>query len=158
MEKTLDWETILNSGKSFFKNSEFDSAEYYFSKSLEFSDNIEAFFYLGMISNIKSKTDLALYYFYKALEVDPDYGNASNEIGVILLRSGREKDSLYWFRKSLKSRINDAIHIPLFNLAMIYKQWNRPERSLQYLYRALEEKPDFEEAIKMRNSLIASQN
>ena len=154
----MDRENLLETGKLFFKNCEFDSAEYYFSGSLEVSETAECYFYLGMIDNMRKRTEKALYYFYKALEIEPDYGNASNEIGVILLRSGREKDSLFWFKKSLKSRINDAIHIPLFNLAMIYKQWNRPERSLQYLYRALEAKPDFEEAIKMRNTLIASQN
>ncbi|HNI91040.1 MAG TPA: tetratricopeptide repeat protein, partial [Leptospiraceae bacterium] len=46
-------------------------------------------------------------------------------------------------------------HIPLYNLATLYKMWNRPERSLQYLHKALELAPNFLEAIELRNQLLS---
>ena len=138
-----------------FKNRDLDRAEYYLKTILEKEEDHEAYFYLGMILNMKNDSDKALYYFYKSLQIESEYGNASNEIGVLLLRLGKEKESVYWFKKAIKSRHNEALHIPLFNLAMIYKLWNRPERSLQYLHQAIKQKPDFREALNLRDELIS---
>jgi tetratricopeptide (TPR) repeat protein len=140
-------------GKNFFHNGDIERAEFYFFKSLEEDECSESLFYLGLIQNQKENYHEALSYYYRAILVDPEYGNPCNEIGVILLRHGKEREAVFWLKRSIRCSINDAPHIPLYNLATLYKIWNRPERSLQYLYKAIKLMPNFTEAIKLRDEL-----
>ncbi len=145
----------LERGISEYKLGNLDRAVYYLSQAMEMEETSEVLFYLGLIYSQRNQIFEALSYFYRSVETDPNYGNPCNEIGVILLRLGREKEAVYWLKKSISCKINDAIHIPLFNLATLYKLWNRPERSLQYLYKALEFAPDFEQAILLRDEILS---
>ncbi|MDX1960296.1 MAG: hypothetical protein SFU98_17130 [Leptospiraceae bacterium] len=146
-------QTNNEKGKFLFKECELDKACYHFSLSLEEGDNPESLFYMGLIANQKKKTREALSYFYRSIQLNSEYGSPCNEIGVILLRHGREKEAVFWLKKSIRCKYNDARHIPLYNLATLYKLWNRPERSLQYLHRALDLEPEFEEAQKLKEEL-----
>ena len=133
-------------GKDFFNSGDMERAGFYFFESL---------FYLGLIENQDGNYRGALSFYYRAILIDPEYGNPCNEIGVILLRHGRDREAVFWLKRSIRCSINDAPHIPLFNLATLYKMWNRPERSLQYLHKAITIAPYFTEAIELRNQLLA---
>ncbi|MCE9502012.1 MAG: hypothetical protein K8R21_16140, partial [Leptospira sp.] len=86
----------ISSAKQHFQSGDFDRSEFEFKRSLEISDEPESYFYLGLLANQKKLLDKALSYNYKAFELNPDYGNPCNEIGVILLRLGRDKDAVFW--------------------------------------------------------------
>ncbi|TGL75141.1 hypothetical protein [Leptospira yasudae] len=144
---------FLEAAKYFYKTGDSDRAEYLFKLSLENEENHEAYFFLGLMENQKGNPDKGLLQFYKSVEANPNYGNPCNEIGIILLRAGKETEAVFWLKKSLRCELNDAPHISLYNLATLYKIWNRPERSLQYLHRAILIKPDFEEARKLKEEL-----
>jgi tetratricopeptide (TPR) repeat protein len=145
--------TNVEFGKNFFYSSDMERAEFYFLKTLEEDENHECLFYLGLIQNQKGNHQEALSLYYRAILINPEYGNPCNEIGVILLRHGKEREAVFWLKRSIRCVQNDAPHIPLYNLATLYKIWNRPERSLQYLYRAIKLMPDFQEAIRLRDEL-----
>ncbi|EMJ92541.1 hypothetical protein [Leptospira alstonii] len=144
---------FLEAAKYFYKKGDSDRAEYLFKLSLENEESHEAYFYLGLMENQKGNPEKGLMHFYRSVEVNRNYGNPCNEIGIILLRAGKENEAVYWLKKSLRCELNDAPHISLYNLATLYKIWNRPERSLQYLHRAILIKPDFEEAKKLKEEL-----
>jgi Tfp pilus assembly protein PilF len=141
-------------GRFYFRNGQLEKAVYHFTLSLEQEDNEEAFFYLGLISNLYKKDKDALNYFYKSIKKNPEYGNACNEIGVWLLKHGKDKDAVFWLKRSIVCKHNDARHIAFYNLATLYKLWNRPERSLQYLHKAIFLEPSFKEAIRLREELL----
>lgn len=143
--------------KDLFCAGDFDRAEYYFRNFLEQEDSAEAYFYLGLIMGQKNLLDEALEFFYKSVSMNPEYGNPCNEIGIILLRLGKDRDAVYWLKKSIRCPHNDAPHISLFNLATLYKMWNRPERSLQFLHKAMELKPEFPEAKKLKDQLMKNE-
>lgn len=144
----------IDLGKSYFHKGDFERSSFFFTKSLEEEEHFESLFYLGLIANQNEDSHSALSYFYKSILANPDYGNPCNEIGVILLRHGKSREAIFWLKRSLRCLHNDAPHIALYNLATLYKMWNRPERSLQYLHRALEIMPDFTEAIRLRDELL----
>ncbi len=148
----------LELAKQFFKTGDLDRAEFHIRSVLEREENEEGYFYLGLIQNSHGKWDEALTSYYKAVSLNHDYGNPCNEIGVVLLRMGNDKESVYWLKKSVRCAQNDARHISYFNLATLYKLWNRPERSLQYLHKAMELKKDFPEAWKMWQEIQADSN
>lgn len=141
-------------GKEFFQMGDIDRAEYYFKLYLENNDSYEAYFFLGLVMGQRNQLEEALECYYKSVLINPEYGNPCNEIGIILLRMGKDKDALYWLKKSLRCSHNDAPHISLFNLATLYKMWNRPERSLQFLHKAIELQPEFPEAIQLKKDIL----
>ncbi|MCG9876449.1 MAG: hypothetical protein MH321_16870 [Leptospiraceae bacterium] len=145
---------LYSSGRHFFRLGDLDRAEYYFRSYLEDEESSEAFFYLGLIATQKNHLEDALEFYYKSVTINPEYGNPCNEIGIILLRMGKDKDAVFWLKKSIRCMQNDAPHISFFNLATLYKMWNRPERSLQFLHRAIALKPEFPEAIQLKAELI----
>ncbi len=65
------------------------------------------------------------------------------------------KEAVYWLKKSIRCKVNDARHIAYYNLATLYKLWNRPERSLQYLHHAIGLEPNFIEALRLREELLS---
>ncbi|TGN21083.1 hypothetical protein EHS15_00765 [Leptospira idonii] len=148
----------LDLAKDFFRTGDMDRAEYHTRSLLEREENEEGYFYLGLIQNSQGKWEDALTSYYKAVTLNHEYGNPCNEIGVLLLRMGKDKEAVYWLKKSVRCTVNDAPHISFFNLATLYKLWNRPERSLQYLHKAMEIKKDFPEASKMWEELKTDPN
>ncbi|MBE7411979.1 MAG: hypothetical protein L6Q54_02500 [Leptospiraceae bacterium] len=155
MEFHLDKDKAFKKAKILFQTGDLDRAEYFFLSLLENSEESEVYFYLGLISNQKRQYEKALLNFYRSVEKNPDYGSPCNEIGVILLRMGKDKESIFWLKKSVRCKTNEALHIPLYNLATLYKIWNRPERSLQYLHKAIELNPNFSEAIRLRAEILS---
>ncbi|HMV45548.1 MAG TPA: hypothetical protein PK079_21180 [Leptospiraceae bacterium] len=155
MEKINFVSAHNETGKDLFNQGDIERATFYFLKAMEEGDSAESLFYLGLIQNQNGNFRDALSYYYRAILLNPDYGNPCNEIGVILLRHGREREAVFWLKRSVRCSFNDAPHIPLYNLATLYKMWNRPERSLQYLHKALELAPNFLEAIELRNQLLS---
>ncbi len=149
---------LFELAKDYFKAGDTDRSEYFIRAVLEVEENEEAYFYLGLIQNSLGKMEEALTSYYKAVSLNHEYGNPCNEIGVLLLRMGKDKESVYWLKKSIRCSKNDAPHISFFNLATLYKLWNRPERSLQYLHKAMEIKSDFPEALKMWEEIKQNQN
>lgn len=141
-------------GKDLFRLGDLDRAEFYFRSYLEQEESSEAYFYMGLIMGQKNRLEDALEFYYKSVVANPEYGNPCNEIGIILLRMGKDRDAIFWLKKAIRCKHNDAPHISLFNLATLYKMWNRPERSLQYIHRAIELNPEFPEALILKNQLM----
>jgi tetratricopeptide (TPR) repeat protein len=145
---------LFSTGRDLFQIGDFDRAEFYFRSYLEQEDSSETYFYLGLIMGQKNRLEDALEFYYKSVVINPEYGNPCNEIGIILLRMGKDKDAVFWLKKSIRCKQNDALHISLFNLATLYNMWNRPERSLQFLHKAMELQPEFPEAILLKDKLM----
>ena len=155
MSNFLDasYQELKESGKYFFRTGESERADYVFRSLLERDDDFEIWFYLGLLENQKENYEQSLRHFYKSLQLNPEYGNACNEIGIILIRQGKESEAIDWFKQSINSKFNDAPHITFYNLSMLYQMWELFEDSLLYIKKAIQLKPNFQEAIKLKKSL-----
>ncbi len=77
-----DLDVLLSVGVSLFAVSDFKSARYYFSKVLTIdSENVPALTNLGLALRLSGKTDEALEYIQKALEVSPAQSRLWEELG-----------------------------------------------------------------------------
>ncbi|MCB1180222.1 MAG: hypothetical protein KDK36_21770, partial [Leptospiraceae bacterium] len=65
----------MEKGRTYYKEGDLDRASYHFSISLELEETPENLFYMGLISTQKTEHLEALNYFYRSIELDPDYGN-----------------------------------------------------------------------------------
>ena len=80
----------------------------------------------------------------KALESNPTYPEAHNNLGNTLLEMGRAEEAIAHYRKAveIQPRNTDAYN----NLGAVFLQLGRVEESLAYLQKALEIDPDSGEA------------
>lgn len=126
------------------------AAEICFLKSLEIETHVQNCLCLGgLLAAVAGRELEAFRYFRRAVRCDPCSGDACHECGAMLLRLGRFSEALKWFRRSLAISSMTRRHFALYNLAIVYKRWNRPERSRRFLYLALQTEPEFEPARRL---------
>lgn len=125
----------------------YDAAEFYLLKSLEIEPSVPGYATLGWLYAAIFKRNLdALRAFRRAIRLDPANGDLYNDCGALLLRMGRIRESVKWLTRALRSERGERKHLALYNLAVVYRRWNRPERSRRYLNLAIKLRPDFDRA------------
>ena len=136
-----------------------DAAEFLLLQSLEIEETELKYTCLGWLhGNLQGRTMPAVRAFVKALRMNREYGDAYNECGALLLRVGRDRRAIQCFTRALKAQTCSKRHFALYNLALIYAEKNRPERSRRYLNLALKLKPDFQEAREFLDDLAADKS
>ena len=78
----------------------------------------------------------------KAIELDPDYGNPYNDIGVYLLSLGRPDEAVEWFQRALQAERYCCYEYAHFNLGRVYVELGDIDAAMQSFERALEHNPD----------------
>ncbi|MCB1172570.1 MAG: tetratricopeptide repeat protein [Leptospiraceae bacterium] len=127
--------------------SNYDAAEYFLLKSLEIDAVVGTWATLGWLyASRTGRYKDALRVFKKAIRLAPQDGDLFNDFGALLIKMGRPKMAMHWFNRALRSKACSRYHYALYNMALIYRSWNRPERSRRYLHLCLRKKPDFEMA------------
>lgn len=137
----------MQEGMRLAMNGDSDRAEYYLLKSYELESDAKILSTLGWFYGLhQGKLQDGFRYFRRAIFYDRESGDAYNECGNLLFRANRLQESLKWFHRALRCSKNERKHYALYNLAVVYRRLNRPERSLRYLNLALRFKPDFKQA------------
>ncbi len=126
-----------------------DSAEYFLLALSENDPDAKSYAFLGWLYGSQGRERDAVRCYFKAVRQDPDSGFPYNDFGVYLIGTGRSEASVKWFLKALHCRKFEQKHISLYNLALLYQIWNRPERSARFLNLALVYSPDFTEAVEL---------
>src|SRR5262245_48910215 len=79
---------------------EFDRAILLYQQSLEVYPTAEAHTFLGWTYSFQGRLDEAIQECHRAIEVDPDFGNPYNDIGVYLMQQGEYDAALPWLEKA----------------------------------------------------------
>ncbi len=134
---------------------DYDAAEFFLLKSIELGGFGASYGCLGWLCGTIFKQELrALYFFRRAIIKDSKNGDLYNDYGALLLKLGHFRHSIKWFLRAVSLSLTHKKHFPLYNLAIVYRNWKRPERSLRCLRLALEYQPDFSEARKLYYSIL----
>lgn len=80
----------------------------------------EAYTFLGWTHSWIGLYDLAIDEAKKAIELDPDYGNPYNDIGVYLIEKGQLDEAIPWLEKAMTASRYASPHFPHRNLAGIW--------------------------------------
>jgi Tfp pilus assembly protein PilF len=142
-------EQYIQTGLQYTMQGDSDRAEYFFLKAYEIDQNAGILSTLGWFYGIHlARMEDGFKYFRRAIRYNPKSGDPYNECGNLLFRAGLEREALKWFHKSISCKDNSKAHYVLYNLAVVYNNMNRPERSIQYLNQALSIQPAFKKAEK----------
>src|SRR5574341_1124341 len=61
----------------------------------------------------------------RSIEIDPDFGNPYNDIGVYLMQQDRLAEAIPWLEKAKRAPRYEPRQFPYMNLGRIYLRQNR---------------------------------
>ncbi len=102
---------------------------------------------LGLTYMAKKRFDLAEHHFKKAVTLNPDYVPAKNNLGSSYLKQKKWDSAIEYFKEISDNLLYATPHYPLSNLGWAYLGKNSLKLAEHYFSRALEEQPEFINAI-----------
>jgi len=137
---------------------ELDQAITRYRESIEVHATAEAHTFLGWTLSFQDKLDEAIAECLRAIEVDPDFGNPYNDIGVYLMQQGKLDEALPWLEKAKRARRYEPRQFPFMNTARIHLKQGRWWAALREFEAAVRVAPDDKAAHQALHSLRARLN
>jgi Tfp pilus assembly protein PilF len=119
-----------------------------YKQSIEIYPTAEAHTFLGWTYSFQGRLDEAIEECRRAIEVDPDFGNPYNDIGVYLMQRGRYDEALPWLEKAKQAPRYEPRHFPYLNTGRIYFAQGQWLKALKEFEKAVEIMPNDPEARK----------
>lgn len=117
-------------------------------QSLSLHLTAEGYTYRGWAVSFLGLLDQAIGDCRLALQVDPEFGNPYNDIGVYLMCQGRMDEAIVWLEKAKKAKRYDPRHFPFLNLGHIYLTKGNQMKALDEFMQALDIDPENQVALK----------
>jgi tetratricopeptide (TPR) repeat protein len=99
---------------------EFDDAIRLYKESIKLYPTADAHTYLGWAYSFKGRLNEAIAQCEIAIEIDPEFGNPYNDIGVYLMQQQRHDDAIPWLERAKNAKRYEPRHFPYINLGRIY--------------------------------------
>jgi tetratricopeptide (TPR) repeat protein len=119
-------------GVSYLQKKNYELALVEFQRSIQTDKkNKNAYFALGSVNETMGKFADAARYYEEALDIDPEYSEAHNALGVVFSRQERWKDALKSFNKALGNKLYTTPHIAYYNMAHVYMAQKNYEKAIE---------------------------
>jgi tetratricopeptide (TPR) repeat protein len=149
---------VMQRANRHLAKGEIADARLAFERSLALWPTPEAYVGLGQTYGMTNRHDEAIEWCQKAIEVDPAFGQAYNDIGVYLIESHRWEEAIAWLEKALRANRYDSPGQPLYNLGRVYIHLGQYRTALRYLDQSIAIDPFDRPAIWAKFSLLARSN
>ena len=123
-------------------NGELERAIEGYQRSIALHPTAEAHTFLGWTLSFQGKLEEAKRECLRAIEVDPDFGNPYNDIGVYLMSQGELDQAIPWLEKAKAARRYEPRQFPFMNLGRIYTTKGRWWDALREYEGAVRAAPD----------------
>jgi tetratricopeptide (TPR) repeat protein len=134
---------LFNEAYAAQMRGELDAAVDLYKQSLVAYPTAEAHTFLGWTYSFQGLTDDAIAECYRAIEVDPDFGNPYNDIGAYLIEKGDLRGAVPWLERALQAPRYEAYFYPHFNLGRVYEAEHRYFKALDRYQAALGLNPQY---------------
>jgi tetratricopeptide (TPR) repeat protein len=135
-----------------------DGAIATYRRSIETCPTAEAHTFLGWTYSFQGRLDEATAECLRAIEVDPDFGNPYNDIGVYLMQRDRHDEAIPWLEKAKRAPRYEPRQFPYMNLARIHMKHGRWWDALHELEAAVRLAPADADLARTLHSLRARLN
>ena len=133
-EKALE---LVNEAMQKQMAGELDEAIRLYKLSISICPTADAHTYLGWTYSFQGKIHDAIVECEKAIEIDPDFGNPYNDIGVYLMQQQRPDEAVPWLEKAKQAKRYEPRHFPHLNLGRIYVAKGMIQKALEEFRGAL---------------------
>jgi len=113
----------------------------FFEESIEESPTAEGYTYRGWAISFLGRLEEAIADCKKAIQLDPEFGNPYNDIGVYLMQLNRLDEAIPWLESAKQAERYEPRHYPYLNLGRIYAIKGDAMRALDEFTKALEIEP-----------------
>ncbi len=115
-----------------------DEAIGLYKQSIATCPTADAHTYLGWVYSMQGRIDKAIAECEVAIQIDPDFGNPYNDIGVYLMQQQKLDEAIPWLEKAKKAERYEPRHFPFLNLGQIFATKGMINRALEEFRGALE--------------------
>ena len=137
---------------------ELDRAIELYQHSIEVYPTAEAHTFLGWAMSFQGRLAEATQECLRAIEIDSEFGNPYNDIGVYLMQQDKLDESISWLEKAKQAKRYEPRQFPFMNLGRIYIQQGRWWQALRELEGAVRLAPRDATTAKILHSLRARLN
>jgi len=102
-----------------------DRAIEHYQRSIAVRPTAEAHTFLGWSMSFQGRLAEATTECLRAIEIDPDFGNPYNDIGVYLMQQGKLDEAILWLGKAKQARRYEPPQFPFMNLGRVYLKQGR---------------------------------
>lgn len=134
---------------------EYQEAIDLYSKSIDAFPSAEAYTFRGWAYSYLEDFDQAIADCKQAIEIDPDFGNPYNDIGVYLIETGRLDEAIPWLEKAIVAKRYEARCFPHFNLGRVYEARHNWKKARECYQRSMSESPDYIAPVRALKRLSA---
>ena len=118
-------------GVSYLQKKNYELALVEFQRSIQTDKkNKKSYFALGSVNETMGKFIEAEQYYKDALDIDPEYSEAYNALGVVYSRQERWQEALKAFNKALENKLYTTPHIIYYNIAHVYMAQKNYEKAI----------------------------
>ncbi len=139
-------------------DGELDLAITYYKKSIEIEDSAEGHTFLGWALSYKNKFEEAIEECEKAIEIDPEFGNPYNDIGLYLMQMNRLDEAEEWLMRAKEADRYDNPEYPYLNLGKVFELKGIWPLAVKEYEKALKIKPEYLQAKRALERLQAHLN
>ena len=120
---------------------EFDQAILLYKESIAIYPTADAHTYLGWAYSFKGRLNEAIAQCEIAIELDPEFGNPYNDIGVYLMQQQKLDDAIPWLERAKNAKRYEPRHFPYINLGRVYLSKGMIQQAIREFSGALEIHP-----------------
>lgn len=120
-----------------------DDAIALYKRSIDTYPTAEAFTFLGWCYSFSKCYEEAIAECRRAIEIDPEFGNAWNDIGTYLIELGRLDEAIRYLEQATRATRYEFHSAPYFNLGRIYLKKGEPEKAARCFRDALHANPTY---------------
>jgi Tfp pilus assembly protein PilF len=141
-ERMMNAQELFQQAYELQMDKQYEQAINLYKQSIEAYPTAEAHTFLGWTYSFQERLDDAIEECHRAIEVDPDFGNPYNDIGVYLMQKGRFDEALSWLEKAKRAPRYEPRHFPYLNTGRIYMARGEWLKALKEFEKAVELMPN----------------
>ena len=130
-----------------------DRAIELYRQSIELYPTAEAHTFLGWAMSFQGHLAEATEECLRAIEIDSEFGNPYNDIGVYLMQQDKLDESISWLEKAKQAKRYEPRQFPFLNLGRIYMRQGRWWEALREFEGAVRQAPRDVGAAKILHNL-----
>ena len=132
---------------------EFDQAIRLYKESIALYPTADAHTYLAWAYSFKGRLNDAIAQCEIAIQLDPEFGNPYNDIGVYLMQQQKLDDAIPWLERAKNARRYEPRHFPYINLGRVYLTKGMIQKAIEEFNGSLSINPDDTELAQLVEEL-----
>ena len=113
-----------------------------YKESISLYPTADAHTYLGWAYSFQGRVTEAIAQCEIAIQIDPEFGNPYNDIGVYLMQQQKPDEAIPWLEKAKQATRYEPRHFPYLNLGRVYLAKGMIQKALEEFRGALARNPD----------------